>query len=259
MTLVPSPSAMQSRSETALFAQRRAAIDLLATSRARAIRSALFGAFIFRPHPTHPEDAETRARWRSILREQYDALARSSALAQGKDPQGVLPQEICAWIGAQGAAMPTHAQAFETMRALTHDVLLAAEAEDDKALDTALQAHFTFGRGGFFEKVSEFCDSLWTALDTARDDEVQKASNAGAAIAKTLTRLEHIGKHVRLVSLNASVEAARVGDAGRGLGVIAVEFKTLAEEIQHLAMTARADIADMAQNSGDLAGGTEKN
>ena len=71
---------------------------------------------------------------------------------------------------------------------------------------------------------------------------------AAEAIGKTLTRLEHIGKHVRLVSLYASVEASRVGDAGRGLGVIAVEFKTLAEEIQMLAVTARADIAEMTQN-----------
>ena len=69
----------------------------------------------------------------------------------------------------------------------------------------------------------------------------------GAPGRDTWTRLEKIGKHVRLVSLNASVEASRVGDAGRGLGVIATEFKSLAEEIQGLASNARSNIDDLVK------------
>lgn len=236
--------------EAALFAERRAAIDLVATMRARSIRAALFGAYLFRQHPTQPEDAATRDRWHGILREQRDALARSASIVMGRDPLGEVPEEVCAWISEHGKARSEDTAAFAKMVRLTEDIVTAVDADDQDALEKALQRHFTFGRGGFFETVTQFMDGLWADLDAQRHAEVENAQATGAAITKTLTRLEHIGKHVRLVSLNASVEAARVGDAGRGLGVIAVEFKTLAEEIQLLATTARADIAEMTGQDG---------
>ncbi|WP_172839361.1 methyl-accepting chemotaxis protein [Tateyamaria omphalii] len=227
------------------FAQRRLAIDLIATTRARAIRAALFGSYLFRVNPLGPEDAERRAQWRVILREQYDAMARSAALVQGSDPLHVIPDWVCTWIGQHGTQNPECVAAFVEMRDLTHDVVLAADGDDVRQMRDALAEHLRVGRGGFFENVTEFCDGLWANLDATRHQEVEHAAAAGRAITQTLGRLEQIGKHVRLVSLNASVEAARVGDAGRGLGVIAVEFKTLAEEIQVLATTARRDIAAM--------------
>lgn len=242
--LTPSSHALETDAER--FAQRRSAIDLIATTRARAIRSALFGSYLFRANPFGPETAETRAHWRAVLREQYEALARSAALVQGSDPMQQVPDWVCDWIGQHGADNPRSVAVFVQMRDLTHDVVLAAEADDTARLRDALDVHLRVGRGGFFESVTEFCDGLWANLDATRHHEVERAEAAGKAISRTLTRLEQIGKHVRLVSLNASVEAARVGDAGKGLGVIAVEFKTLAEEIQRLATTARTDIAAMA-------------
>lgn len=83
---------------------------------------------------------------------------------------------------------------------------------------------------------------IWADLDTARLNEVQVATQAAHSLGDRLDRLERIGKHVRLVSLNASVEAAHAGDVGKGLMVIAQEFKTLAEEIQSLANDAREDM-----------------
>lgn len=227
------------------FAQRRLAIDLIATTRARAIRSALFGSYLFRANPFGPEPADTRAHWRDVLREQYDAISRSASLVQGIDPLQKVPEWVCDWIGNHGAANPASVAVFVEMRDLTQAVVEAVAADDKTQMRDALDAHLRFGRSGFFEHVTEFCDGLWAGLDARRHAEVDRATAAGRAIDQTLTRLEQIGKHVRLVSLNASVEAARVGDAGRGLGVIAVEFKTLAEEIQRLSTTARADIAAM--------------
>ena len=43
--------------------------------------------------------------------------------------------------------------------------------------------------------------------------------------------IESIAKETRLLALNASVEAARAGDAGRGFAIIAIAVKTLADQI----------------------------
>ncbi|MEM6373597.1 MAG: methyl-accepting chemotaxis protein [Pseudomonadota bacterium] len=231
---------------TALFAQRRAAIDFVATVRAKTIRAALFGAYLYRLHPTTPEDEATRGAWRDIIKQQCDDMARLCQILTGRDPLGEMDHYICAWIAGHATAAPDAMRAFEQNRVLTFDILHAAEEEDAAALGAALEAHRAYGRSGFFEEVTVFCDGLWEHLDETRHREVLAAKTTAAAISQTLARLEHIGKHVRLVSLNASVEAARVGDAGRGLGVIAVEFKTLAEEIQHLAVTAGEGIREMA-------------
>ena len=233
--------------ESELFAYRRKAIDLVATTRARAIRAALFGAYLFRTNPLGVEPEAQRAEWRKILRAQYDALDRARALVEGSDPDGVIPSDVCTWIGSHGRANPAHAAAFRQMADLTYAIVQTAEQDDIQALQAALADHFAFGRGGFFETVTEFCDGLWADLDAQRHADVAQALATGDTISKTLTRLEHIGKHVRLVFINASVEASRVGDAGRGLGVIAIEFKTLAEEIQRLATTARNDISGMTK------------
>lgn len=59
----------------------------------------------------------------------------------------------------------------------------------------------------------------------ARDFSAQFASVKDATAA-----LNELGMKVRLLSLNASVEAARAGDAGRGFSVIAEEVRALAEQ-----------------------------
>ncbi|WP_187431591.1 hypothetical protein ROLI_022630 [Roseobacter fucihabitans] len=47
------------------------------------------------------------------------------------------------------------------------------------------------------------------------------------------------------MSINASMEASRAGEAGKGLAIIAQEFKTLAEEVQQLTSSAREDIQNI--------------
>jgi hypothetical protein len=113
--------------------------------------------------------------------------------------------------------------------------------------EALLEQHMLIARGSFAESVVRVCEMLWEDLDSRRLADLERATTAATALAGRLGRLEHIGKHVRLVSLNASVEAARAGENGKGLMVIAQEFKSLAEEIQGLARSAREDMELMSQ------------
>ncbi len=219
--------------------------DLVATLRARAIRIALFTTMMLRPDPDHPF-GDVPESLHIVLNEQVEAMYRVKALLTGKPSFDHLPPSICGWVARVAGTLP--AQLTEVLEFIDQSAAVARAAQDDRDDASRLLAQsIERGKTLFFDAVTDICNALWADLDARRRADIARAAQAGEAIDHTLERLEYIGKHVRLVSLNASVEAARAGQAGRGLAVIAQEFKELAEEIQSLATRARTQIDEVAQ------------
>ncbi|MEP6067584.1 MAG: methyl-accepting chemotaxis protein [Paracoccaceae bacterium] len=231
--------------------ERRSLIDLIATTRARAMRVAYFGTLLARPTPTNPEDEATRQNYLNDLAGSVEALNRVCAIVDGHDPLDQLPMDICTWIAEYSGKRSEDKSGFKKFRDLVRSIHGAAQ-DQSKDQERLLEKLHVYNRDHFFKMVTNFCDGLWNEIDIARQDDLARAQQSTEAILRTLTQLEKIGKHVRLVSLNASVEAARVGDAARGLGVIATEFKSLAEKIQNLSLEARDEIAEMSPENDSV-------
>lgn len=67
-------------------------------------------------------------------------------------------------------------------------------------------------------------------------------------IRKIVDVLEEIAGETHVLSLNASIEAARAGDRGKGFGVVATEVRGLAERAAKSAHEIRAIVADTARH-----------
>ncbi len=67
-----------------------------------------------------------------------------------------------------------------------------------------------------------------TAEAQATDHEIAGLSNGAQKIGEVIKLIRAIAEQTNLLALNATIEAARAGEAGRGFAVVASEVKSLA-------------------------------
>jgi len=219
----------------------RQAIDRIVTLRMLTVRVGYYALLLHRPNPQGTDSPAQRDMWLESLRESVASYGEVTELLEIGTALANVEPGISAWIYNIVRDFKVEVGMVSTMNRLTQQI--GAHALDAGPEQNArMLNHVAESRGGFYEAVASIFEALQLDLEEARSKGLRRAASSAIALATRLNRLERIGKHVRIVSLNASVEAARVGDAGRGLSVIASEFKTLAEEITEIARDAKNDI-----------------
>lgn len=214
----------------------RVLIDEVATTRGLALQMSL-RLMTYHAAPNSQASARARAEFLAIA----DQFARNITLVFGKGPFGEAVQCHVDMIRAAAGQDSERSSAMQAVLSQVQQV--ARDLTAEKPLSFAQAAAFLEQNWPVVrDQMTQVIADVWANIDAARESDLGQAQKSANALGTRLTRLEHIGKHVRLVSLNASVEAARAGDVGKGLMVIAHEFKSLAEEIQSLARDARGDM-----------------
>ena len=85
----------------------------------------------------------------------------------------------------------------------------------------------------------------------ARVRKLDDTVRINRAAQTAMEQIADISRSVRLISLNAAVEAARTGEAGRGFSVIAAEIKSLAEAIDQASRSAHHSMQELRSLAGD--------
>lgn len=152
------------------------------------------------------------------------------------------------------------AAAFEEISATMDELSSQAErfADEFKSGKENLGVlfHQSEGFGKLLDLIRETSDFLKESIDQARDLDNQVREGVGQVVSSLEELTEHfdrvesvneimadIADRTNLLSLNASIEAARAGDAGRGFAVVA-------QEVGKLAVTS----ADNARQIGNIIG-----
>ncbi|BDM21431.1 methyl-accepting chemotaxis protein [Pseudomonas sp. LRP2-20] len=96
-------------------------------------------------------------------------------------------------------------------------------------------------------------DQLATGMDVAMD-EARALEQRSEQIGSVLDVIRAIAEQTNLLALNAAIEAARAGEAGRGFAVVADEVRSLAQRTQVSVEEIRQVIEGLQQGTQDVVG-----
>ena len=145
----------------------------------------------------------------------------------------------------QAARITETATAMERMNASVADVAHNADAGAEAAKDTRTKAEQ--GR----ETVNRCAASINNVRDhaAALKGDMEALAQHASSIGEIMGVISDIADQTNLLALNAAIEAARAGEAGRGFAVVADEVRKLAEKTMSSAGTVHTAVTSIQQST----------
>ncbi len=137
----------------------------------------------------------------------------------------------------------------------THSVAAAINqlgaAAQEIARNAALASHQASDARGLAEDGQQVVDRTIQAMNTlsamlgTSSDNIENLNSKTVNIGQILEVITSISQQTNLLALNAAIEAARAGEAGRGFAVVADEVRNLAHRTQESAQQVQSMIEEL--------------
>lgn len=154
--------------------------------------------------------------------------ARELSIDRVSTAHDMLGTQLPAMLKASNHSFPAK---LEEQRIACFDALtplVEALADSGKARESGFSDHCLYLLeplvSNFLKEMTAHLMESQDRLETIRQEDMLKA----------IANAEVVGKNIQLIAFNASIEAARIGDLGRGFTVIASEIRDLSGKTQKM-------------------------